>query len=47
MRKMDKMTNQEIIDNIKSKLTKDKEVDLPYLRCEFKIYQTMQPYKCS
>ena len=36
------MTNQEIIDNIKSKLTKDKEVDLPYLRCEFKIYQTMQ-----
>ncbi len=36
------MTNQEIIDNIKSKLTKNKEVDLPYLRCEFKIYQTMQ-----
>lgn len=36
------MTNQEIIDNIKSKLTKDKDVDLPYLRCEFKVYQTMQ-----
>lgn len=36
------MTNQEIIDNIKSKLTKDKDVDLPFLRCEFKVYQAMQ-----
>lgn len=36
------MTNQEIIDNIKSKLTKDKEVDLPYLRCEFQVYRSMK-----
>ena len=36
------MTNQEIIDNIRSKLTNEKEVDLEYLRCEFKVYQTMQ-----
>lgn len=35
------MNNQEIINNIKAKLTKDKSVDVPYLKTELAIYQSM------
>ena len=36
------MNNQEIINNIKAKLTKDKSVDVPYLKTELEIYQSMK-----
>lgn len=36
------MSNQDIINNIKSKLTKNKEIDVPYLKTELSIYQAMK-----
>lgn len=36
------MSNQEIINNIKAKLTKEKSVDVPYLKTELAIYQAMK-----
>lgn len=36
------MTNKEIIDSIKSKLSNDKEVDVIYLQTELEIYRNMK-----
>lgn len=36
------MSNQEILDEIKKRLTKDKDVDVPYLQTELKIYRELE-----
>lgn len=36
------MTNKEIIDSIKAKLTKEKETDVPYLQTELAIYKSLK-----
>ena len=35
------MNNQDIIDNIKSHLSGEKEIDVPYLQMELDIYKKM------
>ena len=35
------MNNKEIIEGIKSHLSKDREIDVPYLQTELEIYRSM------